>query len=362
MSGELPATMRAAVLVERNRLEVQDRPVPRPGPGEVLVRVAMCGACGTDVSIQDHPFPHQPALGEFIPGHEWTGTVAAVGESVDEVAVGDRVAIHAHHGCGRCRNCLSGRYTACANYGNTEKGHRTPGFTVAGGFAEYVVHSIDAVYPLPDDASWEDAVLAVTAGTAMYGIDRAGGLVAGDHVVVIGPGPVGLMTVQVALALGAASVTLVGTRANRLELGRTLGATATVNSRSVDPVAEVLRISGGRGADLVVETSGHPETPTQALQMCRRGGTALYLAFYDEEVPFDLGRANREEITIVTARGEGRLAVGRALALIGSGRVRGAELVTHRYGLEHIQQGFDDLRARVGDPMKMVVVPEGSLT
>jgi 2-desacetyl-2-hydroxyethyl bacteriochlorophyllide A dehydrogenase len=354
---EVPAEMRAAVLFGPRDLRVVTKPVPQPGPGEVLVKVAMCGACGTDVTIQDHPFPAQPGFGDFTPGHEWTGTVAAVGSSVDEVAIGDRVAIHIHHGCGRCRNCLRGAYTACMNYGDSSKGHRATGFTADGGFAEYVVHHINSIYKIADSVSWEDAVLATTAGTAVYGIDRAGGLIAGDSVVVIGPGPVGLMTVQVARALGAASVTLVGTREHRLRMGTDLGATATIDAGTTDVVAEVRRLTGGRGADLVIETSGAGATPNQALAMTRRGGTALFLAFYHDPVDFDLGYANREEINLVTARGEGNVAVGRALSLISEGRVRGESLVTHRFSLDDIQAGFDALRARTGDPMKVVFVP-----
>jgi L-iditol 2-dehydrogenase len=353
----IPSEMRAAVLFGPNDLRVVTKPVPVPGPEEVLVKVAMCGACGTDVSIQHHPFPHQPPMGEFTPGHEWTGTVVATGSSVDEVAEGDRVAIHIHHGCGRCRNCLTGNYTACTNYGIASKGHRATGFTADGGFAEYVVHHINSIYKLPDGMSWEDGVLATTAGTAVYGIERAGGLIAGDSVVIIGPGPVGLMTVQVARALGADSVTLIGTRPDRLAKGAELGATTTIDTSALDPVAEVMRLTDGRGADLVIETSGNPSTPNQAMAMTRRGGTVLFLAFYTDPVPFDLGHANREELNLVTARGEGRMAVRRAISLIASGAVRGESLVTHRYALDDIQQGFDDLRARTGDPMKIVFVP-----
>jgi L-iditol 2-dehydrogenase len=336
---------------------VVTKPVPVPADDEVLVKVAMCGACGTDTSIQDHPFPGQPPFGEFTPGHEWTGTVVRVGATVDEVVVGDRVGIHVHHGCGRCRNCLLGSYTACLNYGNPDKGHRAPGFTADGGFAEYVVHHVNALYPLADDVTWEDAVLAMTAGTSIYGIDRAGGLVAGDTVVIIGPGPVGLMTAQAAKAMGAGDVILVGTRDERLEVGRSLGVTSLVNSRNEDPVTAVARLTGGRGADMVVETSGHPDTPNQSLEMVRRGGTVLFLAFYDGSVPFDLGRANREEVNLVTSRGEGRMAVGRALSLTAAGLIRGAELVSHRYSLDDIQRGFDELRARQGNPMKIVFTP-----
>src|SRR5262252_9672621 len=122
-------------------------------------------------------------------------------------------------------------YTACLNYGNLAKGHRTSGLTTDGGFAEYVVHHINALYQIPDEVSWEDAVLVTTAGTGMYGLDAIGGYVAGDTIAVIGPGPVGLMTVQLCKALGAQRVILVGTRPARLELGCRLGADVALNPR-----------------------------------------------------------------------------------------------------------------------------------
>jgi L-iditol 2-dehydrogenase len=252
---------------------------------------------------------------------------------------------------------VTGAYTACLNYGDRTKGHRATGFTADGGFAEYVIHHVNAVYPLPDNVSWEDAVLVTTAGTAMYGIDRAGGLVAGDSVVIMGPGPVGLMGIQVARALGVRDIILVGTRDHRLRLGLELGATAVVNLKAGDPVDQVRELTGGRAADLVIEASGHRAAPNQSLAMVRRGGTLLFLGFYDEPVTFDLGLANREEINLVTSRGEGRMAVRRALELTASGAITSAGLVTHRYPLEDIQAGFEALRAREGDPIKIVFTP-----
>ena len=355
--GEIPEVMRAAVLFGPNDMRVVEKPVPKPAHDEVLVRVVMCGACGTDTAIQAEPFPGQPPYGSFTPGHEWTGTVVGRGDSVDEVDIGQRVAIHVHHGCGRCRNCLNGAYTACENYGNREKGHRATGFTVDGGFAEYVVHNVSCIYPLPDNLSWEESVLVSTAGTGVHGLERAGGLVAGDIVVVIGPGPVGIMTAQVARALGAGKVIVVGTRVERLDLAAALGATAVVNSVHQDPMAEVDRLTGGRGVDIVIEASGDPATPNQGLQMVRRGGKLLFLAFYKDPVPFDLGFANREEIALVTSRGEGRRAVGRALELAAAGLISGERLVTHRFPLDEIQVGFDMLRSPQGKPMKAVFIP-----
>jgi L-iditol 2-dehydrogenase len=161
----IPDTMRAAVLCGPQDMRLLERPVPQPGAGEVLVRVAMCGTCGTDLKIYDGHFPLTLPYGAFTPGHEWTGTVVALGDAVDEFAVGNRVCIEAHHGCGRCDNCLIGKYTAYLNYGNPAKGHRATGMTADGGFAEYVLHHVSALYKLPAPVSFKDAVLLTTAGT-----------------------------------------------------------------------------------------------------------------------------------------------------------------------------------------------------
>jgi L-iditol 2-dehydrogenase len=338
--------MRAAVLFGPGEFRIVDKPVPQPGEGEVLVKVAMCGTCGTDLKIQEHPFPGQPPYGEFTPGHEWTGTVVELGAGVDEFTLGDRVAIEAHKGCGRCANCVVGRYTACLNNGNRAKGHRASGLTADGGFAEYAVHHINALYTMPANVAWEDAVLVTTAGTGLYGLDVAGGFIAGESVVVIGPGPVGLMTVQVCQALGAGQVILVGTRASRLELGQRLGADAVINPRDEDPVLAVKRLVGRHGADVVIEASGAQEAPQQAVEMVRRAGRLLFLAFYKQQVTFDLSLAIQNDVTLFTSRGEGGANVKRALSLAAQGKIRGRELVTHHFPLDQINEGFRVVRER----------------
>jgi L-iditol 2-dehydrogenase len=349
--------MRAAVLFGPNDLRLVEKPVPEPGPGEVLVKVAMCGTCGTDLKLQTHPFPNQPPFGQFTPGHEWTGTVVQLGPTVDELAVGDRVAIEAHHRCGRCENCVLGMYTACLNYGSTKKGHRATGMTVDGGFAEYAVHYVSSLYRLPDNLTWEDAVLVTTAGTSLYGLGAVGGYVAGQSVVIIGPGPVGLMTVQACKALGADPVILLGTRPARLQMGARLGADVVVDVNSQDPVREVRQVTGGLGADVVIEASGALSAPQQAVEMVKRGGKMLFLAFYPGPVTFDISAAIRDDVTLYTTRGEGGGAVRRALSLAAQGKIRGRDLVTHRLPLEDIQEGFRILRERDGDPIKLVFVP-----
>jgi len=134
--------------------------------------------------------------------------------------IGDRIAVEIHAGCGRCQRCREGTYTSCLNYGFRSKGHRANGFSTDGGFAEYAVNHVNTMVHVPDEMTDEEATLIVTAGTAMYGLDVLGGIIAGEGVVVIGPGPIGLMGVGVAKALGAQPVILTGTRDRRLEMGK----------------------------------------------------------------------------------------------------------------------------------------------
>ena len=352
-----PDTMRAAVLFGPRDLRVIDCPVPSPGSGEALIKVAMCGTCGSDLKIYDGHFPFTLPYGQFIPGHEWTGTVVALGDNVDEVALGDRVCIEAHHGCGRCDNCLVGKYTAYLNYGNTSKGHRATGMTANGGFAEYVVHHVSALYPLPATVSFEDAVLLTTAGSGLYGLDVTGGYIIGQDVLVIGPGPIGLMTVQVCKQMGAGRVILTGTREHRLAMGRELGADYTINVREQNPVEVIMALTAGQGVDLAIECSGASEAPQQCIQTTKRGGKILYIAFYGEEVTLDLNAVVRNDVNMYASRGEGGNNVKRAVALAASGRLKGAPLVTHRFPLEQITEGLRILRERIGDPLKVVFVP-----
>lgn len=356
-SARIPDTMRAAVLFGPEDIRVVERPVPTPHAGEVLVKVALCGTCGTDLKIFAGHFPQTPPFGQFTPGHEWTGSVVALGEGVDEFAIGDRVAIEAHHGCGRCDNCLIGKYTACLNYGNQAKGHRASGMTTDGGFAEYAIHHVSSLYRLPEPLSYKDAVLITTAGTGLYGLAATGGYIAGQDVVIFGPGPVGLMTVQACKQLGASQVILVGTRERRLEIGHQLGADVIIDARKTDPVAAIQQLTSGQGADLTIECSGNINTPQQCVQVTKRGGKILFLAFYPSPVTFDLSAVVRSDITMYTTRGEGGNNVKRAIALAAQGKLKGEVLVTHEFPLERIAEAFHLLQARVDDPIKVVIVP-----
>src|SRR5512136_165712 len=261
----IPKTMKAWVLDGPGELRLTEKPVPEPGPAEVLVRIDAVAICGTDVEILTKGLPAWvegglPFHKNYTPGHEYMGTVVKLGASVDEFKVGDRVAVEVHAGCGRCERCRMGMYTSCLNYGlnygDKNKGHRANGFTTDGGFAEYAVNHVNTLVRVPDDMSDEEATLIVTAGTAMYGLDVLGGLVAGEGLVVFGPGPIGLMSVAVGKALGAQPVILTGTRDSRLKMGIRLGADHVINVQKENPVEAVKRITRGKGVHYVMECSG----------------------------------------------------------------------------------------------------------
>jgi L-iditol 2-dehydrogenase len=354
---KIPDKMKAAVLTAPGTLELREVKTPQPASADVLIQVNSCAICGSDVSLMAHPWPGQPEFGDFIPGHEYSGVVAALGETVDEFHVGDRVAVEAHYGCGRCLNCRRGDYTSCLNYGNRRKGHRANGFTTNGGYAEYVVNHINTVYPIPETISLEEASLVTNAGCVIYGFESIGGLVAGETVVVIGPGPLGLMSVQVAKALGADQVILLGTRPERIQVGRELGADHLVNVRETDPVAFVRNVTRGRGADLVVETSGASEGPDLAIHLCRRMGKVLLIGFPHHPAPADFNYMGTNNIYLFTARGESRANCARAISLMRQRKIDARPLITHQFPLSHINEGFRVFNEREGGAIKVLINP-----
>jgi L-iditol 2-dehydrogenase len=360
----IPDKMKAWVLGGPNELSLAEKPVPQPGPAEVLVRIDAIAVCATDLEIISHGPPALiqgglPFNKNFTPGHEYMGTVVKLGPGVDEYSVGDRVAVEIHAGCGRCERCREGMYTACTNYGMNygahNKGHRANGFTTDGGFAQYAVNSINTLAHVPDDMSDEEATLIVTAGTAMYGLDVMGGLIAGQSVVVMGPGPIGLMGVGVAKALGADPVILTGTRDNRLDMGRKLGADHVINVTKQNAVDEVRRLTGGKGCHYVLECSGAPNALNDAAKMLSRGGRICLAAFPQEPVPVDVAYLVRNNIYVFGIRGEGKSATHRAAALMAQKRFPAKLIHTHTFPLAEVPTAIKYARERIDDAIKVVV-------
>ena len=356
----IPKTMKAWVLGNPEELALAEKPVPEPGPAEVLVRVDAIAVCATDIEVIKHGLPaivdgDLPFNRGFTPGHEYMGTVVKLGPTVDEFQIGDRIAVEVHAGCGRCQRCREGMYTSCLNYGYREKGHRANGFSTDGGFAEYAVNNINTMVHVPDDMSDEEATLIVTSGTAMYGLDVMGGIIAGEAVVVTGPGPIGLMGVGVAKALGAQPVILTGTRQSRLEMGKRLGADEVVNVNDEDPVEAVQRITRGKGVQYVLECSGAPNALNEASRMVNRGGRICLAAFPADPVPVDLANLVRNNIYVFGIRGEGKSATHRAAALMAQKRFDAKMIHTHTFSLAEVPTAIKYARDRVDDAIKVVV-------
>ncbi|MCP1200444.1 zinc-binding dehydrogenase [Notoacmeibacter sp. MSK16QG-6] len=360
----VPETMKAWVLGDPGELTYVDKPVPVPKKAEVLVRIDAVAICATDLEIIHHGPPAMIEGGEpfnknFTPGHEYMGTVVALGPGVDEYEIGERVTVEIHAGCGQCKRCRQGMYTSChnygKNYGDVDKGHRANGFTTDGGFGEYQVNNINTLVHVDDSMSDEEATLVVTAGTAMYGLTELGGLVAGESVVVTGPGPIGLMGAAVAKALGAQPVILTGTRDNRLEIGRKLGADHVINVRNEDAVEKVREYTGGKGADYVVECSGAPNSMNEAALMLNRGGKICLAAFPGTSPEIDVAYLVRNNIYVYGIRGEGKTATHRAEAFMRQKRFDAGLIHTHTFDMADLPEALRYAKDRVEDAIKVVV-------
>lgn len=339
------STMRAALLREFGKLEVEEVPLPEPGPGEVLVRVKACGICGTDLKIVGGAYrgtwpPELP----FIIGHEWSGEVAALGPGTGRsgLAVGDRVVAENHTGCGACPMCRAGRYNLCERV--REPGFKLYGHTAPGALAQYAVRPAVALHKVPASVS-DVAAALVNQGALTVHAARRARLGPGASVAVFGPGLLGLLMLQVARAAGATTVIMVG-RGQRLSTARELGCTDVVDYEQGDPVAAVRSATGGRGADCVFDCSGNPAVIGQLLRAARRGGVVALLGLAGgatAELPVDL--VTLDELDVLGIRSSPN-AYPAMIALLASGAVRTEPLTTHLYPLSDVGAAFDALARR----------------
>lgn len=339
--------MKAAVFHGSGRpLTVEEVPTPEPGPGEALVRVAACGVCHTDLHYLDHGTPtfKEPPL---VLGHEVAGVVAALGEGATGVAEGDRVLLPAVLPCGDCAACRTGRANIC------EDG-KMLGNHVDGGYAEFLAVPARDVFVLPEEIPLEEgAIIADALTTPYHAVVNRGEVRPGDEVVVVGCGGIGLNLVQVAAAMGA-RVTALDIAADKRDWALELGAV-----RALDPAAEerpekVVRRATG-GADVAFEAVGKAETQALALGTLRAGGRLVLVGYSPESLPLNAGRVMFRELDVVGSLGCPPVDYPRAIELARQGRVKVAELVTHRFPLDAIDEAFDTLRR--GEAVRSVVTP-----
>jgi len=283
--------MRAAVYHGPQDIRVEAVPDPSdPGPGEVVLDVLRAAICGTDAS----EWAHGPLLAKppVVLGHEFVGRVAAVGDGVDGLRVGDRVVSGAGVSCGRCDWCRAGRTNLCERY-------YTLGLHVDGGLAERVTTPAAICRAVPDPVSDDGAAMAQPLAVALHAVRRSG-LRAGDACAVIGVGGIGAFVVAAAAARGAAPLIAVDIDAGRLETARRLGAHETIDARDRDLAATIREATGGEGAHVVIEASGAPHAPAAALQATRRGGRMLLVGLQSAPRELDLFAFAVREVDVHT--------------------------------------------------------------
>ena len=348
--------MKAAVYRGLGELRVHDIPVPEPGPGEMLVRVDVCGVCITDVKkIQKGLLP-----GPRVFGHEIAGRVAALGAGVCSFREGDRVVLHHHIPCRSCFYCGVGAYAQCETY---KKNGTTAGFEPSGGgFAEYVKAMPwiveQGAIAVPDGVTAEEASFVEPVNTCLKAVRKAG-IQAGQTVLVVGQGPIGLILMQLCRWAGA-SVLASDPLPDRRAMGARLGAAAVLDPREVDVAAEVRALASGRGADVAILAAVGPAPFAQALAATRPGGRVLVFAATapGEIAEVDLGALTVSEKDILTSYSASVDVQDLAAELVFSRQVRVAELVTHRFPLAEAPQAVE-LAARPSPGVLKVVVEMG---
>ncbi|MGE5143306.1 MAG: zinc-binding dehydrogenase [Acidobacteriota bacterium] len=330
-----------------SRLAIEEMPTPTLRDGEVLLRVAACGLCHTDLHYLDHGVPtfQKPPI---ILGHEAAGTVERIGPGVSGVATGDRVLAPSVWACGRCRYCRAGRENLCADL-------VMPGNHVHGGFAEFLAVPAKELVRLPPQLPLERAcVIADAVSTPYHAVKQRGQVRAGDTVAVVGCGGVGLNVVQCA-ALAGATVIAVDLNDARLALARRMGARHTINPATTERVDKDVRKLTDGGVDVAFEVVGKPHTIDLAFNLLRKGGRLVVIGFSHEPVPINAAKLMFYELELVGSLGCGGGLYPEIVALVADGRIDLEPIVSGTFPLERINEGFDRLRR--GEGVRWVVTP-----
>ena len=349
-------TMQALVVLEPERFEIQEVPVPEPGPMEVLCRVRAVSICGTDSHLiaGDYPGFWPPAF-PIIPGHEWAGEIVRLGPGADKAGwqVGDRVAGTSHDACGVCQMCVEGRYNLCENYGVMDL-HRQYGHNYQGADAEYVVHGVKCVFPLPDAVSFEMGAVIDPASIALHVANRAR-VEPGDTVAIMGGGAIGLLSGDAARIRGAGRVIVVEPVPARRQKAQDMGF-EVIDPATDDPVATLRGMTHGLGVDKVVEAAGVPVTLRWALAALRKGGRIAAVGIPTQDAEINVRDLVLYELELAGCRasaGEMR----RVMPHVADGRMRLREVMTHEFALTDFATAMATFRDPGSGAIKIIVKP-----
>ena len=337
--------MKAAVLEAVNKLILKDLPVPRPGPSEVLIKVKVCGICGTDVKLWHGDYTANVSV---VLGHEYAGEIAEVGADVKGLKVGDRVVSDPNESCGACYWCRNAQPCFCESLA-------AYGVLRDGGFAEDCTAGEKGVYAIPEGLDFDSAAFTEPVSCAVHAADRIQCRTA-DNVVIIGGGPMGQIHLQFALNAGANKVILADVLEARREMAKGFGADHVIDPGTGDVKQTVLNLTNGLGADVVIEAVGHPSTIEQSISLAKKGGRVLIFGFAPEGAkasftPFDV---LSKELTILGSW-VNPYTYSRALDALASGKVDVKPLITNRVKLDDILDGFEMMVSKPEGFMKALV-------
>ena len=342
--------MKALLLSKYKRLEIADLPEPTPGPGEVLVRVAACGICGSDVHGYDGSSGRR--IPPIVMGHEAAGTVAAIGSGVTGLAVGDRVTFDSTIYCGTCGYCRRGEVNLCDH--RQVLGVSCGDYRRAGAFAEFVAVPSRIVYRLPDTISFEEAAMLEAVSVAIHAVSLAQ-VSANSSALVVGAGMIGLLIVQVLRAVGCSRIFVADLDDSRLKLAEDIGADTTWSAK-LDVAAQVGKLTGGTGVDVAMEAVGQADSVRASIESVRKGGAVVLVGNIAPEVILPLQKVVTRQIRLqgsCASAGE----YPRAMALLASGAIQVKRLITTVAPLADGPLWFERLYAGEPNLMKVVLTP-----
>lgn len=341
--------MRVAVMTGVAKIELAEREVPVPKADEVLVKIEYVGVCGSDLHYYE-----AGGIGEnivkppFVLGHEAGGVVAAVGAEVTNLKIGDKVALEPGKTCGKCEFCKTGKYNLCPDV----IFFATP--PVDGVFQDYVIHSAELCFKIPDNMDTMEAALIEPLAVGFHAA-RQGGAQAGQTAVVTGAGCIGFVSMMALKAMGVTKVIVVDIMPKRLEKAIDLGAAAVINGKEQDVVKEIMKLTGGQGADLMIETAGSEITTRQAIHFTKKGGTIVLVGYSPSgEETLPIGLAIDKELTFKTVF-RYRHIYPMAIEAVASGKVNLKGIVTDIFSLDDIQEAMDQSVRNKADIVKSVI-------
>lgn len=332
-------------------MEIRDIPVPEiPYDDWVLIRIKAAGVCGTDLHIFHDKFRYWPPV---VLGHEFSGEIAAVGRKVKNFKAGDRVAVEPKNdACGICDVCRQGKIQLCEH-------RRSPGWGVNGAFTDYIASPEIFLHRIPDGVSFELAALTEPMAIAIHEVTERGRVECQDFVVITGSGPIGILAAFVAKSAGAARVAMTGRNEGehiRFEVARQLGVDYIINVDKEDPLDRILELTKGKGADMLVETSGAGSAITQSVDMVRTCGRICAIGICNEQlVKFSWNNAMFKALDVVFNFSSSYTAWDRALSLISTTEEDIGRLITHKSSINDWEKVFKDLEEEKG--VKALFIP-----